>query len=82
METVGDRRSKDAFKDFEHLMLDTFMDKFGEKPLINKIHGREGHIDHHFTGDWRRPFDNRGKPCLWEIRPSPRNAWFKEFRDE
>lgn len=82
METVGDGRSKGAFKDFEHFMLERFSDKFGDKPLINKIHGREGHIEHSFSGDWGRPFDNRSNRCLWEIRPSGRNAWFKEYRDE
>jgi hypothetical protein len=82
METVGDGRSPNAFKDFEHLMLETFSKKFGEKPLINKIHGREGHIAHRFSGEWKRPSDNRSKKCLWEIRPSKRNAWFKEFKDD
>lgn len=82
METVGDGRSKSVFMDFEHLMLETFSKKFGEKPLINKIHGRKGHIEHSFSGDWRRPFDNRTNKGLWGIRPSERNAWFKEYRDE
>lgn len=82
MEAVGDGRSKTAFKDFEHHLLDQFMGKFSEKPLINKIHGREGHILHSFSGDWKRPFDNRGKAYMWEIRPSKRNNWFKEYRDE
>ncbi|QXQ06923.1 hypothetical protein KX816_02325 [Sphingosinicellaceae bacterium] len=82
METVGDGRSPNAFKDFEHLMLKTFSEKFGEKPLVNKIHGREGHIVHRFSGPWKRPFDNRSGKCLWAIRPSKRNAWFKEFKDD
>lgn len=82
IETVGDGRSKGAFMDFEHFMLECFSKKFGDKPLINKIHGREGHIEHSFSGDWGRPFDNRTSKCLWVIRPSERNAWFKEYRDE
>lgn len=82
METVGDGRSKSAFMDFEHFMLESFSSKFGEKPLINKIHGREGHIEHSFSGDWGRPFDNRTNKSLWVIKPSERNSWFKEYRDE
>lgn len=81
METVGDRRSKNAFKDFEHFMLDQFMSKYGEKPLLNKIHGREGHIDHEFTGNWNSPL-RRSTQCLWQIRPSVKNSWFKEQRDD
>ena len=82
MESVGDGRSPEAFKDLEHLMLHAFSAKFGEKPHINKIHGREGTIDHRFNGDWRRPFDNRGRQVLWTIRPSRKNAWFRELRDD
>lgn len=82
MVAVGDKRSADAFKDFEHFMLEEFHDKFGEKPLINKIGGRAGTIDHEFRGNWRAPMDNRGKRYLWEIRPTEQNDWFKEIEDE
>lgn len=82
METIGDGRSKSAFKDFEHHLLEQFSNKFHEKPLVNKIHGREGHIEHEFSGNWNRPIDGRGKKYMWEIRPSKHNSWFKEFRDE
>jgi len=82
METVGDGRSKGAFKDFEHHLLEQFSKKFQEKPLVNKIHGREGHITHSFSGNWKRPLDGRGKNYLWEIRPSKRNSWFKEYKDD
>jgi hypothetical protein len=82
METIGDRRSKDSFKDFEHHLLAHFSNKFSEKPLVNKIHGREGHIKHRFSGNWKRPFDGRGKRYMWEIRPSKNNSWFKEYKDD
>lgn len=82
METIGDGRSKNAFKDFEHHLLEQFSNKFHEKPLVNKIHGREGHIEHEFNGNWNRPLDGRGKKYMWEIRPSKHNSWFKEFKDE
>jgi len=82
MELVGDGRSPNAFKDFEHFLLDQFSTKFGEKPLVNKIHGRQGHIAHSFTGDWKKPLDGRGKRHLWEIRPTDKNRWFKEYEDE
>ena len=82
MEMVGDGRSPDAFKDFEHFLLDQFTQKFGEKPLVNKIHGRKGHISHSFQGNWKKPLDRRGKGLLWEIRPTEKNPWFKEYEDE
>lgn len=82
MESIGDARSKEAFKDFEHHLLEHFASKFGEKPLVNKINGREGHIKHKFNGNWSRPFDGRGKKYMWEIRPSRHNLWFKEYKDE
>lgn len=82
MERIGDGRTPHAFKDFEHHLLEQFSNKFGEKPLINKIHGRAGRIDHTYGGDWNAPLDNRGKAYQWEIRPTPRNAWFKEFTDD
>ena len=82
MERIGDQRSPDAFKDFEHHLLEEFSGKFGEKPLVNKIHGRAGRILHAYSGDWNAPLDNRGKAYQWEIRPTQRNAWFKEFADE
>lgn len=82
METVGDGRSKGAYMDFEHFMLEKFKEKFGEKPLINKIHGREGRIEHSFSGGWGRPLDNRASKHLWTIRPTKGNSWFKEFRDD
>lgn len=82
METVGDGRSPEAFKDLEHLMLDSFAEKYGEKPLINKIRGREGHIQHNFTGNWRRPLNKGNQHCLWTIRPSENNDWFKRVADE
>ena len=82
MELIGDGRSPNAFKDFEHHMLDQFSGKFGEKPLLNKIHGRQGDIAHDFSGDWKKPLDGRGKKHLWEIRPTDKNPWFKEYADE
>lgn len=82
MEAVGDGRSKTAFKDFEHLLLDQFHAKFGEKPLLNKIAGREARITHAFSGNCFSPLDNRGKPYLWVIRPTDKNDWFKEIRDD
>lgn len=81
MTSVGDGRSSESFKDFEHFMLDQFFSKFKEKPLINKVSGREGHIDHEYNGNWNKPFDNRGKNYLWSIKPTPKNDWFKTFDD-
>lgn len=81
MTTVGDGRSVESFKDLEHYMLDDFHRRFEEKPLLNKVAGREGHIDHEFVGSWSKPFDNRGKSYLWSIRPTPKNDWFKTFDD-
>lgn len=80
--TVGDKRNPESFKDFEHRLLDEFSERYGEKPLINKYAGREGHIDHQYLGAWSAPLDNRGKRYLWEIRPSEKNAWFKRIDDE
>ncbi|WP_157076495.1 hypothetical protein [Brevundimonas vesicularis] len=82
MGAIGDGRNVDAFKDFEHFLLDEFRAKFGEKPLVNKYAGREGHIDHQYNGEWNAPLDNRGKRYLWSIRPTERNAWFKYYEDE
>ncbi|WP_157013800.1 GIY-YIG nuclease family protein [Sphingomonas parapaucimobilis] len=82
MEEFGDGRSPDAFKDFEHWLLEEFHEKFGEKPLLNKIAGREGTIDHAFTGNCNAPLDNRGKTFLWQIRPSEKNPWFKPVADD
>lgn len=82
MEEFDDGRSPDAFKDFEHWLLESFHEKFGEKPLLNKIAGREGTIDHSFTGNCSSPLDNRGKKFLWEIRPSKKNTWFKPVADD
>nr|WP_315052716.1 hypothetical protein [uncultured Brevundimonas sp.] len=82
MAAVGDGRNVESFKDFEHFMLDQFKEKFGEKPLVNKYAGREGHIDHEYTGAWNAPLDNRGKRYLWQIRPTEMNAWFKHYEDE
>lgn len=80
MELVGDGRSLNAFKDFEHHLLEQFSTKFGEKPLINKIGGRVGHIDHTYTGNWGAPLRG-GKRFDWEIRPSVKNRWFKTYED-
>ena len=82
MESIGDGRSADAYKDFEHYLLEQFKNKFGEKPLLNKIRGRAGSIDHAFGGNWNSPLDNRGKRYHWEIRPTSKNEWFKEQEDE
>lgn len=82
METVADGRSRNAFKDFEHFLLERFSDKFGDKPLINKIHGRAGTIDHDFGGNWNAPLSNRGKQYIWSIKPTEKNDWFKEYVDE
>jgi len=82
MEMIGDGRSKGAFKDFEHFMLDGFHAKFGDKPLLNKIHGRAGTIDHAYEGKWNLPLDNRGKTYLWEINPTKKNRWFKQYEDK
>jgi hypothetical protein len=82
MEAVGDGRSKDAFKDFERHLLEQFSRKFGEKPLINKINGRAGSTAHAYDGNWSAPIDNRGKLYLWQIRPSSKNTWFKQYEDE
>lgn len=82
MEEFKDARSKDAFKDFEHLLLERFHEKFGEKPLLNKIAGREGNIDHTFQGNPLAPLSNVGKSYLWEVRPSQKNRWFKPVADD
>jgi hypothetical protein len=82
MEEFGDGRSPNAFKDFEHWLLEEFSSKFGEKPLLNKIAGREGTIDHSFEGRCSAPLDNRGKTFLWQIRPSEKNQWFKPVADD
>ncbi|WP_298329545.1 hypothetical protein [Asticcacaulis sp.] len=82
MTRVGDSRSPNAFKDFEHYLLETFNSKFGEKPLINKIGGRLGKVDHTYSGEYIKPLDNRGKNYFWEIRPTERNKWFKRVEDE
>lgn len=82
MEEFGDGRSPDAFMDFEHWLLEGFHDKFGEKPLLNKIAGREGTIEHTFTGNCNAPLDNRGKIFLWKVRPSEKNPWFKPVADD
>lgn len=82
MDAIGDGRSIEAFKDFEHVLLDQFSSKFGDKPLLNKIHGRDAKIEHSFSGNCFAPLDNRGKTYLWVIRPTEKNAWFKEFRDD
>lgn len=81
MEEFRDGRSPDAFKDCEHWLLDQFTNKFGEQPLLNKIAGREGSIEHNFGGNCRAPLDGR-KKFLWELRPSARNEWFKPVSDE
>lgn len=82
MGAIGDDRNTESFKDFEHFLLDRFHEKFGEKPLVNKIAGREGHIKHTYGGNWAAPLDNRGKRYLWEIRPTEKNTWFKYYEDE
>lgn len=82
MGSIGDKRSPESFKDFEHFLLDQFREKFGEKPLLNKYAGREGRIAHEFNGDWNAPINNRGKNYQWEIRPTEKNAWFKYYEDE
>ncbi|MHC9420727.1 GIY-YIG nuclease family protein (plasmid) [Sphingomonas citri] len=82
MEEFGDGRSPDAFKDFEHWLLEEFQRKFGEKPLLNKIAGRAGTIDHTFAGNCSAPLDNRGKNFLWQVRPSEKNQWFKPVSDD
>lgn len=82
MGSIGDKRSPESFKDFEHFLLDQFREKFGEKPLLNKYAGREGRIAHEFNGDWNAPMNNRGKNYQWEIRPTEKNAWFKYYEDE
>lgn len=82
LEEFSDGRSRDAFKDFEHWMLERFHEKYGEKPLLNKIAGREGTITHAFNGNWNAPLSNRGKSFLWQIRPSTKNPWFKPVADD
>lgn len=82
MEEFSDQRSKDAFKDFEHWLLERFHDKFGEKPLVNKIGGREGRIEHSFGGNCAAPLNNNGKSYLWQIRPTRKNRWFKPVADD
>ncbi len=82
MSAIGDKRSPESFKDFEHFLLDEFRAKFDEKPLVNKIQGRAGHIDHEYAGNWKAPLDNRGKRYLWTIRPTEKNNWFKPYEDE
>lgn len=82
MGAIGDGRSAESYKDFEHFMLDEFRAKFGEKPLLNKYAGRAAKIDHEFNGDWNAPMNNRGKNYQWEIRPTEKNAWFKYYEDE
>lgn len=81
LEELQDGRSPDIYKDFEHSLLEQFHEKFGEKPLLNKIAGREGRIDHSFTGNANAPLNNQGKKFLWQIRPSTRNPWFKPVGD-
>ncbi len=82
MEEFKDARSKDAFKDFEHHLLEQFNDKYQEKPLLNKIAGREGSIIHDYKGNSRAPLRNVGKNYLWEVRPSAKNRWFKPVADD
>lgn len=82
MAAVGDKRSPESFKDFEHFLLDRFHEKFDEKPLVNRIAGREGHIQHTYEGRWDVPLQKRGKRYLWEIRPTEKNTWFKYYEDE
>jgi hypothetical protein len=82
MEELSDGRSPEAYKDFEHWLLELFHEKFGEKPLLNSISGRQGQIEHSFTGDCKAPVDNRGKSFLWAIRPTEKNDWFKPTEDK
>ena len=82
LEELSDGRSPTAYKDLEHWLLEVFSDKFGEKPLLNKIAGREGSISHTFSGNCDAPLNNRGKKFLWEIRPLPKNPWFKPVADD
>ena len=82
MDEIGDGRSPESFKDFEGHLLDSFHEKFGEKPLINKIAGRQDRRTHVYSGNWSKPLDNRGKNYMWELRPSEKNSWFKQLEDE
>ncbi|MBE7618127.1 hypothetical protein GL297_00475 [Komagataeibacter sp. FXV2] len=82
MEEFTDGRSPDAFKDFEDCLLTEFHNKFGEKPLLNKISGRSSSIDHNFTGKWALPLKNHGKTFHWEVRPTVKNQWFRPLVDD
>jgi len=79
---VKKKGSPNLFKDVEAMMIDRFVEKTNVKPLLNKISGRQGTVEHTPHDGWDKPLNNKGKKYSWIISPSNKKApWFKEMTD-
>ena len=81
MEAFGDRRSPHLYKDVEGKLINSFVEMFGEKPLVNKIGARQESGKHKFDETCFKPFDMRGMRLKWIVRPTEHNDWFREMED-
>ena len=78
---VRGQAKDDYYKDAEKDLIDEFTNKFGEKPLVNKINGKGHTRMHQYAPDFFSLLNNVGKKYLWEVRPLERNPWFREMND-
>ena len=74
----------DAFKIVESKLIDKFVEKNGELPILNKKYGDGYKEDQHiFCKELTMPLTNeRGIKRGWKISPMENNEWFKEIEDE
>lgn len=76
------KKAERAFEEVESDLLETFMQRFGEYPLLNKISGRSHHKNHEYQNASLNLLRSQNSKKGWAIRPMPNNVWAKPLDDE
>lgn len=71
------------FKEVESDLLDYFYDRFGERPILNKISGESHSKFHEHSKSSYQPFrKSSSMDAGWAIRPMKDNEWFRALETD
>ncbi|MEH6550071.1 MAG: hypothetical protein V7744_08815 [Pseudomonadales bacterium] len=81
MAKVVVRNSRTPHKEVESDFIEKFIEKFGEKPILNSIRGVSHNKYHKYTRASSRPLHKKqGVSYGWKMSPMPKNDWFRELK--
>jgi len=82
MAKVVVKNSQTPHEEVEADFIERFIDKFGEKPILNSIRGKNHNKYHEYDRRSLSPLHKKqGISYGWRMSPMPKNDWFREIKN-